>query len=344
MKILKISLFISALVLIMVYYGCDDSGVLPHNLPKGRIALTPVSFKPLDQNIDGWYNLWIGVDSGGRRIWYSSGEFNISSSGGIVDLNGNAITLQFNDDTNSLSFATRALITIEKQHNVFPSAQRLISAVLTSHSDSLYGSMDVSGDLALGTVGTKLLTQTGGHYIVRTPTDSNRSCSQGLWFCDTLNNPSLPFGPTGLILPDSGGWVYEGWIVNHITNTYYPMGKFTNPYAADIDGAGPCAGILGAGYNAPGQDWILTTGSCPNPPLNILSGNFGVFISLEPSNETPGSPADNSPFFFRVFGQNTIDHSLRCGQSDNLFNESNVGLFPSANIRIQYISAQPTRH
>ena len=335
MKILKISFILFVLLFAILYNGCDDAGVLPKNLPKGRITLTPLNLKPLDQNVDGWYRLWVGIDSGGSRIWYSCGEFNISSSGTIVDLSGNSITFQFNDDTNSLAFATRAMVTIETQHNVFPSAQRLISTVLTSHFDSLSGNMDISGDLALGTVGTKLISGASGHYMVRTPSDSNRSCSKGLWFCDTMNVPSLP---AGLTLPDSGGWVYEGWAVNHASNTYYPMGKFRNPYAADFDGAGPCSGH-NPGYTAPGQDWIADSNGCPNPPLNILSGNFGVFISLEPSNEVPGSQADNSPFFFRIFQQNTIDHSLGCGQSDNLFNLSITGLFPSSLIRIQYITA-----
>ena len=323
-----INLFFWALItpLIIFYSGCDDSGVLPHLVPKGRITLTPTNLKTLDVNTDGWYNLWIGLDSAGNRLWYSAGEFNVDASGSPVDLSGNATSFGISD-SNSLNLATKCMVTIEKQHNIFPSLQRLISGNLAAISDSLSCIMDISGDLALGSAGAKLLTGVGAYYILNSPTTHNASCYRGIWFCDVSG---ISHFPDSLALPNNGGWVYQGWLVDHSTNTYYSIGKFYSPYAADLDGAGPCADTA-AGYNAPGQDWIQTGGNCPSASLNLHSGNCTVFVTLEPSNEVPGSASDNSPFFLRFFSQ-LIDPTVGCGQQDNLFNQRVT--FPTGRIRI----------
>ena len=164
--------------------------------------------------------------------------------------------------------------------------------------------------------------------MLNSPTTNNANCSQGIWFCDTSSSPTLP---DSLTLPSSGGWIYQGWVVDRSINQYYSMGKFFNPHFRDLDTSGACAGP-NPGYNAPGQDWIQTGGNCPPQAINLKSGNWAVFVSLEPSNEGSGSAADNTPFFFRLFLQNTIDQTIGCGQLDNLF--SQFLLYPSATIRI----------
>ncbi len=324
---LKLIIFILFSSLI-IYSGCDDSGILPHQDPKGRITISPSNLKTLDVNTDGWYELWIGLDSAGSRVWYSAGDFNVNSSGSPVDLSGNAMAFTYSGDTNNLYLATRSLITIEKQHNVFPSAQRLISGNLITISDSLSCTMNIGGDEAFGTVGSKLIQGDRGLYILQSPSTNNANCFQGIWFCNTLGVPSMP---DSIALTNGGGWVYQGWLIDNSTGQYYSIGKFYDPYSKDADTSGSCAGP-NPGFNAPGQDWIQTGGGCPSSVLNIRSGNFGVFVSLEPSNEVSGSPADNQPFFFRAFNQHIIDQSIGCGQQDNLFSQNTS--FPTARIRI----------
>jgi len=323
----KLSIF-ALFISLLIYSGCDDSGIIPHQVQKGRITLTPSNLKTLDVNTDGWYNLWIGLDSAGTRRWYSAGEFNVNAAGSPVDLSGNTMLFVFSGDTNSLHLAAKSMVTLEKQHNIFPSQQRLISGNLASISDSISCSMDISGDEALGIIGTKLINGPAGKYILHSPSTNNANCPQGIWLCDTSGVPTFP---DSLMLPVSGGWIYQGWVVDHSINQYYSMGKFFNPYLKDIDTSGACAGP-NPGYNAPGQDWIQTGGNCPPQAINLNSGNFGIFVSLEPSNETPGSGGDNSPFFLRLFSQNRIDQSLGCGQKDNLFNQQLI--FPTGRIRI----------
>src|SRR5690349_9461681 len=116
-KLLVFAIFVS----LIIYMGCDDSGILPSEVPKGRISFTPANLKTLDVNTDGFYKLWIGLDSAGNRVWYSAGEFNVNATGTPVDLSGNAMTFTYTGDTNQLYLATRALVTLETQHNIFPS-------------------------------------------------------------------------------------------------------------------------------------------------------------------------------------------------------------------------------
>lgn len=324
LKSASILLFLS----LVIYFGCDDSGILPSVVPAGRITLTPSNLKPLDLNTDGFYKLWIGLDSAGNRVWYSAGEFNVNASGSPIDLSGNTMQFVYSGDTSQLYLATRALITIEKQHNIFPSAQRLISGNLTSIFDSISCVMNVAGDEAFGNVGARLMLGISGLYILNSPTTNNANCFQGIWFCNSAGVPSLP---DSIALPGGGGWTYEAWAIDNSTNQFYPMGKFFDPRGPDADVSGICAGP-NPGFNVPGQDWIQLGGNCPPQALVLNSGNFGVFVTIEPSNEAPGSASDNSPFFVRIFNQHIIDASIGCGQQDNIFNQNNV--FPTARVRI----------
>ena len=313
---------------LLIYSGCDDSGVIPPLVPAGRINLSPSNLKTLDINTDGWYNLWIGLDSGGARLWFSAGEFNVDASGSPVSLTGNSMTFVYSGDTNALHLATRSMVTIEKQHNNFPSTQRLISGNLSSFSDSLTGTMNIAGDEALGLIGTRLMNSGDGHYMLNSPSTNNANCFQGLWFCDTSGASSLP---DSIALPVNGGWVYEGWALDNSTHQYYATGKFFNPHAKDADTSGYCAGP-NPGYNAPGQDWIQTGGNCPAQPILLNTGNFSVFVTLEPSNEPSGSASDNAAFFLRLFSQNRIDQTVGCGNQENLFNQKLY--YPLGRIRI----------
>jgi hypothetical protein len=133
------------------------------------------------------------------------------------------------------------------------------------------------------------------------------------------------------------GWVYEGWIVdtsNSQNHIFYSTGRFSNPYSADFDGPGACAGSQPP-YQAPGQDWILENCPLGKPPITNLSiGNYGVLITLEPSTEQFGSDAYNRPFFLSLFKQMEISPLTACKYKAVVPNQSIY--FPSARIRITY--------
>jgi hypothetical protein len=186
--------------------------------------------------------------------------------------------------------------------------------------------------MAFGNVGKRILgvelPRAYGGYMLRSPTNNNATCTLGLWFCDTLGNPTFT---DPLTLNPGNGWIWEGWIHDKSTNAYYSTGKFYDFYHADQDLAGPCKGPIGNGYDKPGQDWIQS--GCVNPPItSIMNGNFEVFVTVEIENETGG--ALSSPFYLKPFHQGIIANSLGCSRFDNCFNQAVYGLMPSGRIRI----------
>lgn len=329
MKIIKSFLFFTAVVSIIFFNSCDDAGTNPVFVPKGQISFTHINLKPLDQNLDGLYNLWLGIDSSGTLIWYSLGTFNVGSAGQLIDPQGNTMVFTFPGDTNVLGNSKIATITVG---NSGPLGTVLVSSDLSVNSDSVYGSLWMGHSESLGDVGRRILgegyTIAGLLYHIGSPTTNNTQCLQGIWFCDTLGNTTFS---DGLALSPGNGWVYQGWLNDESSNSYYSTGRFYDPYNADLDGAGPCAGSSGPPFNKPGQDWITSGGECPNI-TNISSGNYGVFVTIEPENES--GPALLSPFFLKLFYQNNIAISLGCKRLDNVFNQVVFGIHPRCKLKI----------
>jgi hypothetical protein len=334
MKIIKFLLIIPIILVAVIYYSCDDSGVLPSDVPRGRIVLTQKNLKHIDPNIDGVYELWLRIDSLGSVINYSLGRFNINTSGNITDTSGGYIEFKFQGDTNSLGFSTDAFITVEPpgDFNGQPSSSVLLSGQTAIILDSLYTTMKLSGGLALGSAGVELLSGHHAKYMLSTPTSTAANCLRGVWFCDTLENTGFPSG----LQMTSSGWVYEGWIMDRSISSsliYFSMGRFTNPYGPDFDGAGSCAGT-GTPYSKPGQDWVQD--NCPSglpPILNLSNGSYEVFVTIEPSYETSADPGYYKPFM-QVYRQNIISSTLGCWRIDNLF--SLYVIQPQARLRISY--------
>ena len=108
-------LFLAVLALSSVYfYSCDDAGLLPSSNPKGQISLGQTNLMPLDQNIDGVYQLWIALDTLSQRDWFSGGRFNVTSSGQFIGEGGGSVSFNFSGDTTKLHLAAHVLITLEK--------------------------------------------------------------------------------------------------------------------------------------------------------------------------------------------------------------------------------------
>jgi hypothetical protein len=284
--------------------------------------------------------LWIALDTASQREWFSAGAFNINSSGGIVDLSGNPVSFEFTGDTTRLTQAAHSLITIEKSQVFAPGPLRLISGNLGFSGDSIYGVMKMSGGEAFSTLGITILGNdencpsippencATGSYILQSPTTTNFSCLTGLWFANTSGNSS--FTP-GLNMPGGFGWVYEAWVVENSSQTYRSLGRFTSFTRADSDTSGPCPGPnpVTPFNNVPGQEFVT---GCPFGP-NLNNGNYGVFITIEPVNES--GTALNTPFPIRLFKRDVIQSSLNCGVPDVFFRAmARDCLLPYARIKI----------
>lgn len=334
MKRIKFIIIAILVILPLVYYACDDSGQEPVYIPKGQITFTQTNLKTIDPAIDGYYQLWVRQDSLGSR-YYSLGEFNIAANGSVVNLQWQPMTFRLPPDldTNSLGSVKHAIVTIEHSLATTPSNRKLISGNLSINDDSLWGGLDISGSEALGNTGYRLKTlppsQNYSRYILYTPSNDISTCKQGAWFCDTNFNAGIP---SDLALPSNFGWIYEGWIKDkhdQYNIRYYSMGRFFNPYAADLDGAGPCSGP-NSGFNVPGQDFIQTTGNCPIV-TNLADGLYEIFITLEPFTEK-SQQALNLPFYLKLFVQDYISPSIPCKREDYLY--SQYPTFPTGWIKI----------
>jgi hypothetical protein len=106
------------------------------------------------------------------------------------------------------------------------------------------------------------------------------------------------------------GWKYEGWVHRLSDGEDFSTGRFLSPSGADEDRAGVTADTFGIdidlnghadGPRFPGQDFILPTASVP-APFDLDSGDFGVFVSIEPNPDN-----DPGPFPVRFLENAAID-------------------------------------
>lgn len=324
MRNLKILLIVLSFIGTLAYYSCDDSGVEPNNVLKGQVRFLQSFLKPLP-DLDGlqyYYELWLRIDSLGS-IYYSLGKFDVTEDGRMLELStGEPIVFRFQNqaDTTKLDSAAHVILTVEiGQGSGAPSNRRLLSGDVTIRSDSIVSSMTLGGSEALGSVGMTLLTDYSGNYILDAPTSNPSDCKKGVWFCDSLGSPFLPLG---INMPVGLGWKYEGWLedrTNPNDTIYYTTGKFRNVNQQDEDLEGPCKGPGNSNYQAPGQDWIQTGGNCP-AFSTLTTGKFGVFITIEPADET-GTQGVASPFVFKMYYQPLTHVTVSCKREDYLFNQ-----------------------
>jgi hypothetical protein len=316
-----------------IYFSCDDSGFIKSYVPKGIVSFSQKNLKHLDPNVDGVFELWLKMDSSGSNTYLSLGRFNISASGGVVNLSGNPMEFKYQGDTNKLSQAKSCLLTVEPpgDNNSEPSTAVLLSGPASVSNDSVNSYLTLGGQEALGDAGDLIMIPFHFYptFVLSTPTSAPQNCTRGIWLCDTSGNSNYP--AEGRII--SPGWTYEMWVEdksNPQNPIYYPTGRYKNPLGPDYDGAGPCAGT-GTPYSKPGQDWIDP--NCPSGgPQDINNGNYSMFITLEPSQEQWGSGAYNKPFFVKVYYKETIQSS--CFRNIRTDCISNLSLLPEARVKI----------
>lgn len=327
MKKLKLIILSGTLILSIFLISCDDAGQEKQFVQKGIVTFTHNNLKTLNPAIDGLYALWLGLGTAPGITWYDLGHFNISSAGEIVDSTGYPLTFTYNGDTNNLGDATVACVTLGYN----PNYKVLLSSQLSITADSIVGHLSISGSRALGEAGARILGEgyprATGSEILASPTTNNANCRQGIWFCDSLGNNSFS---DGLSLTPGKGWVFEGWIHDVASNRDYSTGRFHNFYNADNDGAGPCKGPNGNGFNKPGQDFINTGPGCP-VVTNIGNGSTGIFITLEPENDQ----ALNLPFYLKIFWRQYFSPTVRCNFNYPYLANQYLTM-PSGTIHISY--------
>lgn len=307
----------------VLYYSCDDSGIIPQESTAGIITFNQILKLPtLDPPNDGFYCLWILLtDTSNAPRILNLGTFNVLPNGSAVDINGEPITFtMIPADTVDLGRAVYSVVTVQKDQFVTPSNTVILGGPFTVTNDSVTAELRFNDPLALGTVGDTLIQRRHRGYMINTPSNSGANCEKGIWFATPSGESTLP----EVQLNSGGGWQFRGWLRNKITNETFSTGVFFDPRAADLDGAGPCSGSE-QGYNAPGQDWVQP--GCANI-VNIYDGNHEVFIVLEPRGRTDVLP----PFNLKLYWQSIIVSSLGCNRFDNLFSQSE--LLPKARIRI----------
>lgn len=333
LNIINVFIGINCVGLFLLIYtltSCNDSGVTtPSSFKSGRFVVSETGLAPLIDSINGLYQLWLLQDSSNVTLYYHISTFNMNGRGNFIDANGNPATFNYTGDTNYLTRSTDLLLTVEPgTGGPIPGPIHLISTSLYHTPDSITGTLTLSGTLALGSVGATLMQGTNAKYTLQAPTSPNQAnCLKGLWFCDGNGSTLIP---AGLQLNTNSPLVYQGWVAdttNPGSPVYYSMGRFYNPYAADNDGAGPCAGP-NQGWDKPGQDWVQN--GCQMPDLN--EGHHQVFITLEPANEVPGTTAYNTPFFLKVFWQSHIAGA--CKQIDPYFFNQSAN-FPTLHVLIE---------
>jgi hypothetical protein len=314
MKILSYVLVVLVITASVFYYGCDDAGKIPVEELAGQVKFTQnVKLLPLDPVNDGMYNLWlILTDTLGVPRPSHLGRFNVLTSGQIVDVSGNPLTLTVNpNDTIDLPRTLYSIISIDVGVVGQPGPTRILAGPVTIHPDSITARLLVTDTLAIGSAMTAALGPNSVFYIINAPTGLPGNCSKGLWFCD---QDGLPSWSVGSALNPGWGWIYKGWVRNKSTNEVYPSGSFYDPDGQDSDGPGPCADTNGTAYIRPGQDWVLSGCSTIS---NIADGNHETFVTLEPEFRAAGLP----PFVLKLYYQNSIVTSVGCNRRDNMFTQ-----------------------
>jgi len=250
-----------------------------------------LSFNGLDPLTNGFhYEGWAVI--GGSAT--TTGKFNISATGAIVDLSGSAIANGEFDTGLDLDMATTFILTIEPSGDTdtVPSSTHLVGGDFAGDTASL----SIAHGSSLGSD----FTGATGDYILATPTNgADNDENSGIWFLD-LSSGSPEAGLSLPTLP--AGWLYEGWVV--IDGTPVTSGTFTS--ASGVDDADPFSGVE-AGPPFPGEDYLVNAPTGLSFPTD-LAGMTAV-ISIEPSPDSDPGPFTLKPLVGQIPG-GALDHTV----------------------------------
>ena len=267
-----------------------------------------LSFSNVDPLTNGFhYEGWLIID--GAPV--STGKFNVSSSGSLVDLNGSSIGNGLFDIDADIESATTFVLTIEPSGDTdsVPSSTKYMGGAITNGSSSLSAAHGSS-------LGDSFLDVTG-EYILATPTDgANTNETSGIWWL----NPTSGSPVAGLNLPAlPAGWKYEGWTV--ISGTPVTTGTFVSASGVDeFDGFSS----TNPGPPFPGEDFLTAAPSPLSFPVD-LSGGTAV-ISIEPFPDSDPAPFTLKPLV------GAIPASAASGTVYAMGN--NAAAFPSGTVQL----------
>ena len=232
--------------------------------PDARPAADASSSKTLTYNFgalpqlgdDYVYEGWLIVD--GAAV--AAGRFTVDASGATTPA-------EFTLTAADADAADVFVLTIEPSagDDPAPSSTHILAGDLAS------GSAVLTAEHAAA-LGTDFASASGSYFLATPTTGDDTLSNQGIWWLSPQAGLTLPTLPAG--------WAYEGWIVDGTGPV--STGRFTDPAAADSDGAGSAKGPVGDGPPFPGQDYI--------DPAKILGdGSTVAVISVEPDpDDSPG--------------------------------------------------------
>lgn len=297
-NIFLLTLIIAPLAFIAASCGDDTVSTQRNNLEFSS------TLKPLDAG-DGIYEAWISISSSadhGDAAYKSAGRFNVTTTGALVDANGNPTTLNLNRVTN-INDAEDAIITIEApgDNDTIPGI-KILGGAMVLQGGAMVCNMTMGFHEVLPAA-EQFASTPNAKYLLATPTEGNAgdNYTHGVWFSqDTTGSLAGLFLP---VLPDTAEWIYQGWVIDMLdsANRTFDMGRFRGPAFTAGDGD-ICRGPLPV-WNLPGSDWI--TANCPVGTTGIddlSNGNYRLLVTLEPKFESSDSP----PFYLKLFYGNLL--------------------------------------
>ena len=254
------------------------------------------------------YEGWLIID--GSPI--STGKFNVSSSGTLMNLDGSSIGNGSFEVDADVDNATAFVLTIEPAGDTdsVPATTKYLGGDFASGSTTL--------SVSHGSSLSDSFSSSEGEFILATPTngaDSNET--SGIWWL----NPTGAAPAAGLSLPTlPQGWVYEGWVV--ISGTPVTTGTFDSGSGADaFDGFSGTQG----GPPFPGEDFLSNAPSGLSFPTD-LSGGTAV-ISIEPFPDDSAAPFTLKPLVGAIPASSA---PFTVYSMDN-----NVSSFPSGSVQLR---------
>jgi hypothetical protein len=238
-----------------------------------------LDFTNLEQLTSGHYEGWLIVS--GSPV--STGKFNISGTGAIVDhITAAPITDPFIVADLDIDNVTDFVLSIEPDGDTdsVPAAIKPMAGAYNS------GTMDGTLSHNIGADFSSI----SGEYILATPTNGGGSNeNSGVWFL----NQTVP--SAGLNLPDLSGtdWIYEGWGV--ISGIPVTTGRFNMTNQTDeFDGYSDVT----PGPPFPGEDFLLNAPGGLTFPTDL--SNQTMVISIEPRVDPDPLPFQFKPLVGNV--------------------------------------------
>ncbi|MEM7087259.1 MAG: hypothetical protein AAF489_13810 [Bacteroidota bacterium] len=298
-------IFLGILSLTFVFTSCnndDDNDNDNNSTSNLTLNLNGLEDLGADFNYEGW--LLVG------GVPVSTGLF-------TVNANGILSSTSFEVPTETITAATKFILTIEPNPDPDPepSAQKLIAGDFNGNNTA---DVSTATQPAVGDFSTA-----AGNFFLRTPTDepagtdNNGNDQYGVWF----GLPGMP--PTATLdlptLPD--GWIYEGWVIGDAGPL--STGTFSSVDEMD-DNAGlstSFGGTENAGPPIPGEDFFNNAPAGETFPLDIRGRT--VVVTVEPV-------PDNSPLPFTLKPLAAVA-GTETAPSFNDF-ALNLGSFPSGTV------------